>query len=326
MKLLSIIIPIYNAEKYMSACIDSILDQTYRNFELILVNDGSKDDSGSICDNYHKKDDRVKVIHKENGGCSSARNMGLSYAKGELIAFVDADDVLDPDMYEILINNLNDTNSDVSACTLIKEYNPSTISTVIHKEIPVVEEFTGNDMYLSMTRGNHSIEGFVWNKVYKRDIVIDQQFRTDVAIVDDAVYSWEAFKKVHKVCYVYLPMYHYLIIPTSITRNSPLEKYMKALYGYELMLSDSKNMNDEITKNLAVEYLGWNVTTLSNLANQDKPSKEIYNKLKQKIEEYKFYFPLCKKKTKISCQIVFLGFYPTILFYRARNQLKKWRH
>lgn len=308
----------------MGACIDSILEQTYTNFELILVDDGSKDNSGEICDSYSSKDDRVKVIHKENGGCSSARNMGLNCAKGDLIAFVDADDVLDPDMYEILINNLNTTKSDVSACTLVKEYDPLNITPLIHKEIPKVEEYIGEGMYLSMTNESHSIEGFVWNKVYKREIVINQQFRTDVAIVDDAVYSWEAFKKVHKVCYVDLPMYHYLIIPNSITRNSSLEKYMKALYGYELMLSDSKNMNDVITKNLAVEYLGWNVAALSNLANQDKPSREIFYKLKRNIEEYKAYFKVCQKKTIISCQIVYLGFYPTILFYKLRNCLKRW--
>ena len=99
---ISIIVPVYNVEKYLPTCVDSILCQTFTNFELILVDDGSTDRSGIICDEYEKKDTRVKVIHKENGGLSSARNAGLYIAKGKYIGFVDSDDFIDKEMYIVL--------------------------------------------------------------------------------------------------------------------------------------------------------------------------------------------------------------------------------
>lgn len=99
---ISIIVPIYNVEKYLPKCIESILSQTFTNFELILVNDGSKDRSGIICDEYASKDNRIKVIHKENGGVSSARNSGVDLASGKYIGFVDPDDYIKKDMYERL--------------------------------------------------------------------------------------------------------------------------------------------------------------------------------------------------------------------------------
>ncbi|MEG1313359.1 MAG: glycosyltransferase, partial [Bacilli bacterium] len=100
---LSIIVPVYNVDKYINKCIESILAQTFTDFELLLVNDGSLDSSGSICDEYEKKDSRIKVFHKENGGVSSARNLGLENARGEWIAFVDGDDWISPEMYKKLL-------------------------------------------------------------------------------------------------------------------------------------------------------------------------------------------------------------------------------
>lgn len=123
MHLLSIIVPVYNVEKYLSDCINSILNQTYRDFELILIDDGSTDLSGKICDEYSKKDSRIKVIHKNNMGCSAARNTGINFATGDLVAFADSDDLIDSDMYDILIENIDFTNSDVSACSFVEEYN-----------------------------------------------------------------------------------------------------------------------------------------------------------------------------------------------------------
>ena len=99
----SVIVPVYNVEKYLKECLDSILSQTFKDFELILVNDGSKDSSPAICDEYAEKDSRVKVIHKENGGQSTARNMGIEKATGEFAVFLDSDDLLSPNTFEILI-------------------------------------------------------------------------------------------------------------------------------------------------------------------------------------------------------------------------------
>ena len=113
---ISIIVPVYKTEKYLDKCIESILNQTFKDFELILVDDGSPDNCGKICDEWAKKDDRIVVIHKENGGVSSARNTALNNIKGEYVGFVDSDDTIEPTMYEKLYNNLIDSNAQISVC------------------------------------------------------------------------------------------------------------------------------------------------------------------------------------------------------------------
>ena len=114
--LISVIVPVYKAEKYLNQCIESIVSQTYQNLQIILVDDGSPDNCPAICDDWAKKDRRIVVIHKENGGQSSARNVGLDIARGEYVGFVDADDFIDHDMYEILLHSLVSTNVDIVCC------------------------------------------------------------------------------------------------------------------------------------------------------------------------------------------------------------------
>ena len=116
--LISIIIPVYKVEKYIYKCIDSVLNQTYKNLEIILVDDGSPDKCPEICEEYAKKDNRIKIIHKKNGGLSDARNAGLKVATGKYIGFVDSDDYIEKDMYQVLYNNIIKTNSDISIVNL----------------------------------------------------------------------------------------------------------------------------------------------------------------------------------------------------------------
>lgn len=113
MQFISIIVPIYNVEKYLPQCLDSIINQTYKNLEIILIDDGSTDNSGKICDKYKLLDNRIIVIHKSNGGLSDARNTGINIATGDYISFVDADDFIDKNMYTILFQKINTTNADI---------------------------------------------------------------------------------------------------------------------------------------------------------------------------------------------------------------------
>ena len=118
----SVIVPIYNVEEYINKCIDSILNQTFREFELILVDDGSTDNSGNICDTYKSIDNRVRVIHKDNGGLSDARNFGIEAATGEFLYFIDGDDFIHEDTLESMYNSIMKTNSDISVCNMIRYY------------------------------------------------------------------------------------------------------------------------------------------------------------------------------------------------------------
>ena len=117
---ISVIVPVYNCEKYIGKCIESILNQTFKDLELILIDDGSADESGKICDEYKIQDKRVKVIHEKNSGVSIARNVGINVAKGKYIGFVDSDDYLAPDMYESLYENLMKSHADVAICGIMK--------------------------------------------------------------------------------------------------------------------------------------------------------------------------------------------------------------
>lgn len=171
MPVLSIIVPVYRVEKYLRKCVDSILSQTFKDFELILVDDGSPDSCGKICDEYAMLDSRIRVIHQANKGLSAARNAGLDICKGKFIAFVDSDDYIEPNMYEILIRNIIKHNTDIAVCG-IKNYfdnkpqNNETESCESFKEMVLTKEQCF-DMIFSK---NDIITVVAWNKVYRREV------------------------------------------------------------------------------------------------------------------------------------------------------------
>ena len=120
--LISVIVPIYNVEKYLERCVESIINQTYKNLEIILVDDGSPDNCPQMCDDYAKKDSRIKVVHKKNGGLSDARNAGMKVATGEYVSFIDSDDYISLDFYETLLETIVDNDSDIVECSVVKFY------------------------------------------------------------------------------------------------------------------------------------------------------------------------------------------------------------
>lgn len=304
MHLLSVIVPVYNVEKYLSDCIDCIINQTYKNLELILIDDGSTDSSGMICDEYSKRDRRIKVIHKNNMGCSAARNAGIDFASGDLIAFVDSDDLIDSDMYEILIENLDATNSDVSACPFEAKHSLD-MSEVVHKHKnrPDPDVFVGGEIYESVTGKEKSIEGYLWNKVWKRKTIGFHSFCEDIVICEDAIFSWETLKDAKRACYCDLPMYHYRIRETSATRNSSVDKMMGALVAYELMLKDAPVISEKAVINLVREYLVWNYLIFKQLIKESKPDYIAYDRIKNNCKQKLKYLPYLGMEARvgISC-------------------------
>ena len=164
----SIIVPVYQVEKYIRQCVDSILAQTFTDFELILVDDGSKDRSGEICDEYAGMDERVKVVHKENGGLSDARNRGMDQAVGKYFMFVDSDDYIAPTMLESLYSSMRRENADIAACNFLFSFDKArekNFSTEIKAEV-----LTGSDIfYYRKNERNYGIWTVAWNKLYKRE-------------------------------------------------------------------------------------------------------------------------------------------------------------
>ena len=166
--MISIIIPVYNVKPYLRKCLDSVINQTYRELEILIVDDGSTDGSGEICDEY-KKDERVIVFHTENRGLSCARNVGLDNAKGEWIGFVDSDDWIEPDMYEALLKKAEESGADVVECGFFMEYISQTIERSAN-----LETVCGTEAIEALIK--QKISNTVWNKLWKSQVFADIRF------------------------------------------------------------------------------------------------------------------------------------------------------
>lgn len=228
---LSVIVPVYKAEKFLSDCVDSILNQTFRNLEVILVDDGSPDGSGLICDEYAGKDSRIKVIHKPNGGASSARNAGLDHATGKYIGWVDADDMIAPDMYEMLMNLIEEYKADIADSQFYSVYNNKKIKS--GPEGPVV---SGTGEFILREFFSSAMKPGLTTKLYKRELWKNIQF---------------PLGRNHQDCYInmrfaLMPLtyvrtcearYFYIIREKSITTTRTSHEIRQAIYRYEYTLN-----------------------------------------------------------------------------------------
>ncbi len=229
-KKISIIVPVYNKEKNIEACVNSILSQMYENIEVVLVNDGSTDNSLSICENFALKDDRVKVITKANGGVSSARNVGLQNTTGEYVEFVDADDVIDENMCSEMAKAMYESDADIVVCGYKRQ----------NKSLNQVKKCVG-----AFLKGESGLErGFKflyenalfnapWNKLYRRE-KINFNFSQDFSIGEDLLFNLEYFKNCDKIRLIKACPYNY----NANIDNSLSLKYNEKILEQELYLND----------------------------------------------------------------------------------------
>ncbi|MDF2881617.1 MAG: hypothetical protein K0R54_2174 [Clostridiaceae bacterium] len=214
---ISIIVPVYNVEYYLKRCIDSILNQTIKNIEIILVNDGSKDKSGDICEEYKKKDHRVIVIHKKNGGLSSARNAGLEIAAGELVGFVDSDDWIEPDYFETLYNGIIRYNADISVMhfKIVTNYKKIQFAT------KVKEQWVGFDRNQAMESffSNNFIGNSAGNKLYRSNLFKDIKYPEGMLMEDKAT-TYKLIDKSNLVVVNSSRKYHYYLRSDSIMQSN----------------------------------------------------------------------------------------------------------
>lgn len=227
MELISVIVPVYNVESYLEKCIESIQNQSYKSLEIILVNDGSTDSSGDICDKYAACDKRIRVIHQKNGGISSARNTGLEVANGDYIAFVDSDDYIEPKMYEDLLNFLKEYNLDIIDCGSFRDKNGMITGGCNDGQIEIYEK--DDALRLAMHDGFTS----VWNKLYKRDIVINIRFPEGRKFEDSAI-SYLYIANANRIGHINRSYYYYRLNLNSTTQTSfdPKSRWDFVL-GYE---------------------------------------------------------------------------------------------
>lgn len=213
---ISVIVPAYNIEKYIAKCLDSIINQTYSNLEIIVVDDGSKDDTGVIMDEYSKKDDRIKIIHQKNRGLSGARNSGLKIATGDYIGYVDGDDAIDPDMYARMMKACLDENAELAVCGydcvdedgILLELSATCSLNGNRDTIHVLPRLGALKTYLSDNKPYH-IYNSVWSKLFKREIIDGIEF-AEGHNSEDIMYTAAAMVNCTTCVFVDSPLYHYV--------------------------------------------------------------------------------------------------------------------
>ena len=258
---LSIILPVFNVEKYLERCIKSILEGTYNDLELIIVNDGSKDNSDDIIKRYIEKYNNITYIIKENGGLSHARNVGYMYTKGEYIAFFDSDDYIEKDMYEKLMGKVKNYKYDIVASDLYMEYEETGKKVYVSSNI--LEEYRGlTDNVKDINIKKDIMEKIyiaVHNKIYRKEL-IDKTFKNNMPFVngmyyEDILYTYSILQNIESISFVKEPLYYYVQRSSSISNN-----YDKKLYdiitSVEMLIENAvKNNRFEDYKDI-LEYIG----------------------------------------------------------------------
>ena len=280
--LISVIIPVYKVEKYLEKCIESIIKQTYTNLQIILVDDGSPDNCGKICDEYAKKDSRIEVIHKANGGLSDARNVGINRANGRYIGFVDSDDYIKEDMYEKLINLIKEYNADVSICNLYdvidgKEY--------VRNKDNGIHEYSRIDILKEILL-DKNIQSYAWNKLYKKELFDEIKYPIGKKYEDIGT-TFYLFEKCNKIVVTSEPEYYYLKRADSLVNNvteSTILDYTEIIIQRYLYI---KQNIEELRK-----YNNYYLTKTLITANNDiKTLKNVSEKMKERYNE--LYYLVC---------------------------------
>lgn len=273
---ISIIVPVYKVEKYLNRCVDSILNQTYTDFECILVDDGSPDKCGQICDEYAELDKRIRVIHKENGGLSDARNVGIDAAKGEYISFIDSDDWIHPQMIEILYGGIIHNGVLMSICAY-KE----TESYIAFNKVEAYQFTISNGMDFLV---NNNVTAVVaWNKLYHKKLFKGIRYPYG-RIHEDEFTTYKLLYKAGDIAYCNEMLYYYFRNNDSITKSKYTPKRMDGLVALE-------ERNKFIKKHKLKNYYEWGTLRLLN------ECVFHYNKMKEKTE-YKKYIKKIKKKIR----------------------------
>ena len=291
--MISVIVPVYNVERYLQRCVDSILNQTFRDIELILIDDGSTDRCGEICDRYSVQDDRIRVIHQINAGLSAARNAGIDVASGEFLSFVDSDDFIHCETLETLHRSIIDNDADIAVCSFLR----------VSENGEFIDPFPVSDDLLSTPEGIittqlaieglfgnlHSYWGVVWNKLYKNDLFKNIRFPVgktfeDVYVMHEILYQCSRIFTVDK------KLYYYQNNSASITNSIGLENRVDLYEGYiyRMRFFEDHEMTVLLKKQLNIVYYLY-CKCVKNREIKDEALKKRVKLLKRNIS-----FFLCR--------------------------------
>ena len=279
----SVIVPVYKVENYLRKCVDSLLNQTLTDIEIILVDDGSPDNCGKICDEFAAKDHRVKVIHKQNEGLSIARNVGIMAATSPYIGFVDSDDYVAADMYEILYENLVENSADISVCGLYDCYSEKKIPQFAGKEFLILDN--KNALKTALEGVKFSVNAV--NKLFKKDLFSEVKFPKG-KLSEDAFTIPKVLSLAEKVVFDSAPKYFYVHRGESITTSSFKPQDFNVVEAYQENFNLVKNDFSELTKQAEFRLL-WSYTYVFD--------KMLLSENFENFEEYKRTLAFLRKNT-----------------------------
>lgn len=292
MHLISVIIPVYNVKEYLERCLDSVINQTYRNLEIILIDDGSNDGSGKICDQYAKKDERIVVVHQENKGVSKTRNYGIDIANGDYIGFVDSDDTIEENMYEILLKNAIDSGAEISYCGLKQiqlngriDYSNNTLEKRVVKKEEAIKGYFFDD----------KIKPFMYspcNKIFSNRIMQKVRYREELAIGEDILFVFECIRQANYLVMEDICLYNYVRRENSAMTSSFSDKRMHYIVAAEEIEKMCKAEFPYAEKEVGL----WVYIHKLNICGQLICNPSYKKKYQKEFSEYKTYLKSTKKK------------------------------
>lgn len=313
-KLVSVIIPIYNAEENLEHCLNSLIAQTYRNIQIVLVNDGSEDKSEEICLRFVKNDSRITYVYQKNNGVGSARNNGIWNAEGEYVCFVDADDYVYPQFVEILLNSIEENEADMAICGFseIKD------NIIVNQTKGDVQIMSQQDAMVNLMRED-GFKGYVWNKLFRKDIIQEHkiEFDTSISVWEDVLFDFQYMLCVNKIVYNSTPLYYYIYNHNSSSheRNHILgeEKAYSVIRAQKEIEKLIPKEYYDVKEQLSVRYVQSALAVIRNIGYLRKGKKSCY--YRDSVEIIKNYrkvaHNLLGKKDKILVFMVL--FFPDVL-------------
>ena len=314
---ISIIIPIYNVEKYLEKCLNTIINQTYKNLEIILIDDGSTDNSSTICDEYCKKDKRIKVIHKNNEGVSSARNKGIELSKGKYIVFIDPDDYVTDDHIEGLYDCIISNNVDLVISNLIDIDEDGIIlnnerkkSFLMNKD-QCLKELLSEDNFYHVCCGN----------MYRRDLLEKIRFNCEYSIAEDLDFLYRYIKHIRSAYFLSENTYYYLKREDSITNSAYGEKWNDELKICNFIINETCKLDNDLHKYAKKKYIIFNINQAYRFALNKNQIKNLKNNIKlYKNEIFNSKFFDNKEKLKIS--LFLKSYYLFKIVCNIKNKIK----
>lgn len=216
---ISVIVPIYNVEKYIKRCVESLINQSYKNLEIILVDDGSPDNCPKICDDYADKYSNIKVLHKTNGGLSDARNAGMEIATGEYISFIDSDDYIDLETYDITMKKMLETNSEIGAFNILLFSDGEELKPDLSDKFEIMK----SEQAIENTIDDIKVKTNAWNKIYKSNVIKNLKFPVG-RLNEDEFFTFKALDRANRIVYLYRQCYYYYQRPNSIMGKYELNR------------------------------------------------------------------------------------------------------